>query len=91
MLAQSSFDAFRPIRTGIQFRFKSLEDGPVSVTIKINHLCGYTQRIFEVLIANGHGECLLLAVPDHDARAVGFVLEEGSTHRAGKAWIVQFD
>ena len=56
MLAQSGFDAFNPVRAGIQFRFKSLEDGPVPVTIKIDHLCSDTQRIFKVLIAHGHGK-----------------------------------
>ena len=55
MLAQSCFDSFDPIRAGVEFRFKALEDGPVSIAVKINHLCGDTQRIFEVLMANGHG------------------------------------
>ena len=60
MLCKPCFDPGHAIGAGIEFSFETLEDWPVLVSVKINHLCGYTKRIFELLIANSHEEATLL-------------------------------
>lgn len=63
-----------------QFSFQALKDGPVNIAVKIDDLCGYNERFFQFLVADGHFSVLFRPVPYHDAGAFVLVFEEGGPH-----------